>query len=153
MSVGEISLAVIAGVYLILAIAAVFALVIVAKLYSDLKGRMDELKKEVELYANNFKDVVYKAQQIMDAAKSISEDAKGVSQKAKDTTVDILDTTKDTADKIVNLADETRVRTKKHINYLFDRVGAIEEKLDTIYIYLTGVTSLISKFTKRRENE
>ncbi len=149
MSVGEISLAVIAGVYLILAIAAVFLLVIVVRLYSDLKGRMDELKKEVESYANNSKDIIYKTQQIMDVAKSISEDAKGVSQKAKDTAVDILDTTKDTTDKIANLASETQDKTKKHINYLFDRVGTIEEKLDIIYVFLTGVTSLTSKFTKK----
>jgi len=151
MCIGEISLVVIAGVYVLLAIVAIFVLVMVAKLYSDLKRRMDELKKEVELYANNFKDIVYKSQQIMDAAKTVSEDAKGISQKAKDTAVDILDTTKDTTDKIVDLASETRNKTKKHINYLFGRVGAIEGKLDTIYVFLTGVATLTSKFTKRRE--
>ncbi len=153
MSIGDISLAVIAIVYVGFAIAGIVGLFILIGLYKDIKRSVDELKKQMEPYRSAAQDMVYKAQQITDVAAEIATDVKQISSKTKETAEGILDKTSHAADEVVSLVIDTKKRTQAHIAYLFERIEAIEERLDNIYAYLKGAGVLVSKLRKNKEEE
>ncbi len=159
-NLASISLVVIALVYVILAIGALIGIVILIKLYGDLKNKLEELKKQIEPYQSKIDDTLYKVQQIVDTAEGITNDVKVLSSKAKETGVEVMDKAKETSievmdktkvsvNEISSLVVDTKKRVENHTNYLFGRVRSIEEKMDDVYAFLVGITKFTSKFFKK----
>ncbi len=151
--ISDVSLAVIASIYVLLAIGVFIGLFILTKLYGDLKHKMDDMKRDMEPYKVKVDDISYKVQKITNASSEIVEDAKSIADKTKETTLDLMNKTKETTDEVSSLIIGTKNKTKSHIDYVFQRVESIEEKLDNIYIFLNGVTMFTSKFPKKKEEE
>ncbi len=157
-----VSLAVIALVYVILALGAFVGIIILISLYAKIKKRLDGLKKQIEPYQSKVDFMFYKSQEIVEIAEQLAKDAKELSdevktttedviEKAKDTTFEIMDKTKESFVEVSSLIVNTKNRVEAHTEYLFDRVKAIEEKLDDVYAFLTGVSKATSKLLKKEE--
>ncbi len=157
-----VSLLVIAIVYAVFAIGAFVGIIVLISLYSNLKKKLDELKKQIEPYQSKVDFMLYKTQQIVEVAEQIANDAKELSGEAKDTaksvlektketTFEIMDRTKESVIEINSLVINTKTRVESHANYLFDRVKSIEEKLDDIYAFLIGVSKVTTKLIKKED--
>lgn len=149
--VPQVSLAIIAAVYVGLAVVGIVALIILIKLYGNLKKSVDELKREIEPYNSNAKEIVYKAQKIMDAVVEVSDEIKEIGSTAKETSTGIMDKANNAADEVVDLVVDTKKKTETHIQYVFKRVETIEEQIDGVYAFLSGINTVVSKLKKRKE--
>ncbi len=159
-NLASISLAVIALVYAGLALGGLIGIVVLIKLYGDLKIKVEELKKQVEPYQSKVDDMLYKVQQMVDIAEGLANDAKVLSSKAKETGIEVMDKAKETSievmdktkvsvNEISSLVVDTKKRVENHTNYVFNRVKSIEEKLDDVYAFLVGITKFTSKLFKK----
>ncbi len=148
---GNVALVVIAIVYVGLAIGALVGFFMLIKIYKELKQSVDEIKKDIEPYKVKTQDVVYKVQQTMDILVDIASDAKELSSQTKETATGLLDTTKKTADEMSGFVINTKNKTEKHINYLFNRIEMIEEKMDNMYAIFSGFAVLTSKLKRKGE--
>ncbi|MGC8502480.1 hypothetical protein [Desulfurella sp.] len=146
MSISEVSLAVIAIVYLGVAIFGLVALILVKNQYTKMQQKIDEIKKEIQPLVADSKDMFYKASDMVNMSKEILLSVKELSNKAKDTMSDVLDGAKEASNSVSNLVIDTNKKAKNHIEYVFDRVESIEEKLDEVYAYLFGIVNFIKKF-------
>jgi len=158
----SISLLVIALVYVVFALGAFVGFIVLIGLYSSLKKRIEELRKQIEPYQSKVEFMFYKTQQIVEIAEQLAKDAKEISEnvkgttgdileKAKDTTFELMDKTKESVVEVNSLVVNTKNRVEAHTNYLFDRVKSIEEKLDDVYAFLVGVSKVVSKLTRRED--
>ncbi len=145
MNIGEISLAIIAIVYLGFAIAGLVALILVKNQYNQMQKKIEEIKKEIQPFVADSKDMFYKATDMVNMTKEIFVSIKELSDKAKTTMSDILDSAKEAASSASNLVIDTNKQVKSHIEYVFDRVESIEEKLDELYAYLFGIVKFVKK--------
>ncbi|WP_291492122.1 hypothetical protein [Desulfurella sp.] len=145
MNIGEISLVIIAVVYLGFAISGLVALILVKNQYNKLQKKIDEVKQEIQPFVADSKDMFYKATDMMNMSKEILVSVKELSNKAKETLSDILDGAKEASNSVSNLVIDTNKKAKAHIEYVFDRVESIEEKLDEVYAYLFGIVNFVKK--------
>ncbi len=146
MSIGEISLAIIAVVYLGFAIAGLVVLVLVKQQYNKMQKKIDEIMQEIQPLVSDSKDMFYKATDMVNMSKEILVSIKELTNKAKDTMSNILDSASQASSSVSNLVIDTNKQAKAHIQYIFDRVESIEEKLDEIYAYLFGIVNFVKKF-------
>ncbi len=149
--VATISLVVIAAVYVGLAFVGLVAFFVMMKLYSDLNKKVKEIKKELEPYVSISKDMVYKTQEMVDIAHSLSEEVKETAEKLKETSFRVMDTIGETAEDVAKFGSNTTGKLRAHVSYLLERVELIEEKLDTVYAFLVGISSLASKVGRKKE--
>ncbi|WP_035588282.1 DUF948 domain-containing protein [Hippea jasoniae] len=158
-TLAQLSLVVIGLVYAGLAIAGLVGIIVLIKLYSDMKKKLDDVVKQVEPYQSKLDDMLYKTQQLLAVAEGLAEDVKELSSKAKDTGIEVMDKAKETSFEIMDktkgtvvevtsLVVDTKTRVENHTNYIFNRVKTIEEKLDNIYAFLTGISNFVSKLVK-----
>jgi uncharacterized protein YoxC len=145
MNIGEVSLAIIAVVYLGFAVAGLVALILVKNQYTQMQKKIDEIKKEMQPFVADSKDMFYKATDMVNMTREIMLSVKELSMKAKDTVSDVLDGAKEASNSVSNLVIDTNKKTKAHIEYIFDRVESIEEKLDEVYAYLFGIVNFVKK--------
>ncbi len=158
----SISLLVIALVYVIFSLGAFVGFIVLIKLYSNLRKKLDELKKQIEPYQSKVEFMFYKTQQIVEIAEQLTKDAKELSDdvkttakevldKTKDTTFELMDKTKESVTEVNSLVVNTKNRVEAHSNYLFDRVKSIEEKLDDVYAFLVGLSKVANKLVKKED--
>ncbi len=158
----SISLLVIALVYVIFALGSFVGFIVLIGLYSNLKKRIEELKKQIEPYQSKVEFMFYKTQEIVEIAEQLAKDAKELSEdvkttakevleKTKNTTFEVMDKTKESVVEVNSLVINTKKRAENHANYLFDRVKELEEKLDDVYAFVVGISKVMSKLIKRED--
>lgn len=152
MNIGEISLMIIALVYLGFAIAALVVLILVKIQYNQMQKKIDEIRNQIQPFVADSKDMFYKATDMINMSREIMLSVKDLSAKTKGSVSDMLDGAKEASSSVSNLVIGTNKKLKSHIDYVFDRVESIEEKLDEIYAYLSGVLNFVRK-TKGDRNE
>ncbi len=160
--ISTVSLVVIAAVYVIIGLGVLVGIVVLIKMYSNIKGKLEQLEKQIEPYQSKIDFVLYKTQQVVEIAEQLAKDAKELSEdvkttakevldKTKDTTFEVMDKTKESVVEVNSLVVNTKKRIENHTSYLFDRVKALEEKLDDVYAFLVGISKVMSKLIRRED--
>ncbi len=158
--IATISLAVIAIVYVVIAIGVLVGIVVLIKMYSNIRNKLEFLEKQIEPYQSRVDFMVYKMQQVVEIMEQLAKDAKELSEDVKITTKEVLDKTKDTTFEIMDKTKEsvvevnslvvgTKKRVENHTSYVFDRIKALEEKLDDVYAFLAGLSKVANKLIRK----